>query len=138
MCEIIKFPTKEKIMSKAILINPFKQTLSEIELDLNRLPDIYAEIECDTFDCRAFGKGDVIVVDDNGLLKDTDEQAYFYFGVGEEVITLAGKALIVGGRSDGSWGSPAIDLRDIAELIAWIDNAEGAQFAKQFQPVVQS
>ena len=54
---------------KAILINPFNQTITEVEYSGN-FKEIYKLIDCSTFDCINIDDDNTLFVDDEGLLKE--------------------------------------------------------------------
>ena len=59
---------------KAIHINPFDQTIKEVDI-LGNLEDIYVLLGCRTMDAIDIDESNVLYIDDEGLLKD--EQRYF-------------------------------------------------------------
>jgi len=56
---------------KAILINPFNQTITEVEYS-GDYKEIYKLIECSTFDCVNIDDDNTLFVDDEGLLYETN------------------------------------------------------------------
>lgn len=54
---------------RAILIDPFTETIVEVEFDGN-YKSIYPLIDCETFDCVSVDKNDTLYVDDEGLLAE--------------------------------------------------------------------
>lgn len=76
---------------KAILIDPFEQTVKEVQYsgDFNQIYDL---IDAQTFDVARIGRGDGIFVDDEGLLNAPTH----FFEHSEYPSPLAGKGLIVG------------------------------------------
>jgi hypothetical protein len=76
---------------KAILIDPFEQTVKEVQYsgDFNQIYDL---IEAETFDVARISRGDGIFVDDEGLLNAPTH----FFEHSEYHSPLAGKGLIVG------------------------------------------
>ena len=87
-------------MNKAILIDPFAQSISEVSV--GDFTDINRHIGCDIFTCvRSSALGDnVMYLDDEGLVNGTDRATRFV----DEVMpyALAGRILIVG--DDGMGG----------------------------------
>ncbi len=81
---------------KAILINPFDQTVTEVDYS-GDYKQIYTLIGADTFDCARISSGDGIFVDDNGLLTGPTH----FFQHAEYGQPLAGKGLIVGCNAEG-------------------------------------
>jgi hypothetical protein len=101
---------------KAILIDPFKRTVSEVDWN-GDYHHIYQLTDCDTFDvARINAKGDGIFVDDEGLFKE--EQAFFvYNGYGNP---LAGKGLILGSDREGESVKPHVTLKEVQEKVAFV------------------
>ena len=99
---------------KAILINPFNQTITEIKYSGN-FKEIYKLIDCSTFDCINIDNDNTLFVDDEGLLQ---ENRYFYW---KDYTNLAGKALIIGvdyqtGEDcDTSWS-----LQEVENMVEWL------------------
>jgi hypothetical protein len=99
---------------KAILINPFNQTITEIKYSGN-FKEIYKLIDCSTFDCINIDDDNTLFVDDEGLLK---QNRYFYW---KDYTNLAGKALIIGvdyqtGEDcDTSWS-----LQEVENMVEWL------------------
>jgi len=100
---------------KAILINPFNQTITEVEYSGN-FKEIYKLIECSTFTCVNVDDDNTLYVDDEGLLYETNE--YFNW---KNYSDLAGKALLLGvdyqtGEDcDTSWS-----LQEVENMVQWL------------------
>ena len=85
---------------RAILIDPFTETVSQVTLVDTKLQTIYSLLECDLITITsAFGVD--MVLDDEGLLKNSDKQKYFKVGIGSQ--PYAGKALLVGTNEEGDF-----------------------------------
>jgi len=99
---------------KAILINPFNQTITEIKYSGN-FKEIYKLIDCSTFDCINIDDNNTLFVDDEGLLQ---QNRYFHW---KDYTNLAGKALIIGvdyqtGEDcDTSWS-----LQEVENMVEWL------------------
>ena len=79
---------------KGILINPFDETVKEVEYT-GDFHEIYYLTDCQTFDISRISITDDLYIDDEGLLKDNNR--YFtLFGS-----NYAGKALILGHDEEG-------------------------------------
>lgn len=121
-------------MTTTILIDPFTRDVKNVEIDLNDLEAIYSLLKCDLVDAEGFGNdGDLVVVDDEGLLASPNEQQYFSFAT--EIhgrMILAGRTLVVGSTKAGDWIFPACTLQDVLARILWTDHATGAAYARQF------
>ena len=89
-------------MTKAILIDPFTETVSNVTLVDTKLQTIYSLIGCDLITITsAFGVD--MILDDEGLLKDSTSQRYFKIGINSQ--PYAGKALLVGSDEEGNFAS---------------------------------
>ena len=90
------------MMTKAILIDPFTETVSNVTLVDTKLQTIYSLIGCDLITITsAFGVD--MILDDEGLLKDSTSQRYFKIGINSQ--PYAGKALLVGSDEEGNFAS---------------------------------
>lgn len=90
---------KENIMIKAILIDPFTETVSNVTLVDAKLQTLRNLIECEIITMAGLADGVDMILDDEGLLKDSSSQAYFKFGISSQ--PFAGKALVVGTDDEG-------------------------------------
>jgi Domain of unknown function (DUF3846) len=90
------------MMTRAILIDPFTETVSNVTLVDTKLQTIYNLLGCDLITITSAFDADMIL-DDEGLLKDSDSQAYFKIGIGSQ--PYAGKALLVGSDDEGNFAS---------------------------------
>jgi hypothetical protein len=94
-------------MTKAILIDPFTETVSNVTLVDTKLQTIYSLLGCDLITITsAFGAD--MILDDEGLLKDSTSQRYFKIGINSQ--PYAGKALLVGSDAEGNFASLPEDL----------------------------
>jgi hypothetical protein len=84
---------------KAILIDPFTETVSQVTLVDTKLQTLKNLIECEIITMAGLADGVDMILDDEGLLKDSESQAYFKFGIDSQ--PFAGKALIVGTDDEG-------------------------------------
>ena len=91
--------TNNNPIKRAILIDPFTQTITEVKMVDSKLQTIYALIGCDLITITSLADGIDMILDDEGLLKDSENQAYFKFGISSQA--FAGKALIV--ATDSEW-----------------------------------
>jgi len=84
---------------RAILIDPFTETVSQVTLVDTKLQTYYNLLGCSLITMTGLANGIDMILDDEGLLKDSESQAYFKFGIGSQ--PFAGKALIVGTDDEG-------------------------------------
>lgn len=102
---------------KAYLIDPFTQTVSEVEYSGN-YQDIYEFIDCDTFTCVDINEdGDTVFVDDEGLINGKPQE---FFAIRNYPQPLAGKGLVLGTDEEGESVSPVSSIEDIRSKIEWI------------------
>lgn len=82
---------------RAHLIDPFTKTVTEVDYDGN-YKSIYSLIGASTIDVVRWADNVVLYVDDEGLLKETDQE---YFRIHNSENTFAGKALVTGLDGEG-------------------------------------
>jgi hypothetical protein len=87
------------MMARAILIDPFTETVSQVTLVDTKFQTLRTLIDCEIITMTGLADGVDMILDDEGLLKDSNSQAYFKFGIGSQ--PFAGKALIVGTDEEG-------------------------------------
>ena len=87
------------MMARAILVDPFTETVSQVTLVDTKLQTLRTLIDCEIITMTGLADGVDMILDDEGLLKDSSSQAYFKFGIGSQ--PFAGKALIVGTNDEG-------------------------------------
>ena len=85
-------------MKKAILIDPFDNTVKEVSVGDFR--DIQSKIGCSVFTCVRFPDGNVAYVDDEGLINGTTRGVRFVKECCSQHF-LAGRVLILGDSPDG-------------------------------------
>ena len=85
---------------RAILIDPFTETVSQVTLVDTKLQTYYNLLGCDLITMAGLANGVDMILDDEGLLKDPKTQAYFKMGIGSQ--PFAGKALVVGTDDEGN------------------------------------
>lgn len=114
---------------RAILINPFDETVTEIEHDASSYKNIYDEIstpthQVDTFTCHypsePLPDGDAVFVDDEGLLKGPT----CFFAI--DGYPLAGCGLILGSDSMGETAPAKAELANVKERVKFLGHGEAA------------
>ena len=98
---------------KAILINPFDETIKETEYT-GDYREIYSLIECRTFDCVRLTPHEDMYIDDEGLL--IDNQRYFSI----EGRNYGGKALLLSHNSEGETKSTNWTLQDVKDMVEFL------------------
>ena len=101
---------------KAFLINPHAQEITEVDYS-GDYRDIYELIDCHTFDCVAPYEDVDIWIDDEGLLKDPEDQAFFMFA--EWPQPFAGRALILD-HDDGKSIGTRLDVDQIRKAVTFM------------------
>ena len=91
------------MMTRAILIDPFTETVMDVTMVDTKLQTIYALIGCELITITSLAEGIDMILDDEGLLKNSENQAYFKFGITSQ--PFAGKALIVATDGEGDFAS---------------------------------
>ena len=91
-------------MTRAILINPFNETIMNVTMVDTKLQTIKNLIDCEIITVAGIGtsnqyRGIDLILDDEGLLKDSEHQAYFKYGIQSQ--PYAGKALMVATDDEG-------------------------------------
>ena len=98
---------------KAILINPFDQTIKETEYT-GDYREIYSLVECRTFDCVRLTDMQDMYIDDEGLL--IDNQRYFSI----EGRNYGGKALLLSHDSEGETKATDWTLQEAKDMVEWL------------------
>lgn len=105
---------------KAIKIDVIDKKIIEVEISSN-YKDIYKVLDCDLFTCISpdgFLDGDVLYVDDEGLLKDPAIGAFSIKGYPQ---VLSGHGLILGTDKEGGSISCKIDINTIIKRVRFED-----------------
>lgn len=103
---------------KAYLIDPFEKQITEVEHN-GDYKQIQEFIEADLFTVvRINDFGDVLYVDDEGLLKE-EGQAFFLFDGYPQ--PLAGKALVLGTTTEGESDEPVTRPPHLDQMVTWFD-----------------
>lgn len=108
---------------QAYLIDPFAKTVTTVEYH-GDFHEIYQHIGCSAFDAAAFNDaGDAVFIDDEGLLKPRDQQAYFLIDCpnhGDDICRgLAGKGLVLGVDANGDSIEPTASLDEVAAMVSF-------------------
>jgi hypothetical protein len=107
---------------KAYLINPELISIEEVEIEENsdgepQLDHIRGLIGCSWIDVARLtnSTGDVIYVDDEGMLKDGNE----LFGHEEYYSPLAGIGIVLGTDNQGNTIAPTVTLEQLKNKVCW-------------------
>ena len=104
---------------KAYLINPFAQTVTEVEYsgDYNQ---IYQFLNCDLFTVVEINEfGDSVFIDDEGLINGKPQEFFLVNGYPQP---LAGMGLVLGCNQEGESTEPSITLEQLKAQVDWIPN----------------
>jgi len=109
-------------MTRAILINPFNETIMDVTMVDTKLQTIKNLIDCEIITVAGIGtsnqyRGIDLILDDEGLLKDSEHQAYFKYGIQSQ--PYAGKALMVATDDEGETVSlpESITVEKVSEKV---------------------
>ena len=109
-------------MTRAILINPFNETIIDVTMVDTKLQTIKNLIDCEIITVAGIGtsnqyRGIDLILDDEGLLKDSEHQAYFKYGIQSQ--PYAGKALMVATDDEGETVSlpESITVEKVSEKV---------------------
>tara|TARA_R100000656_G_scaffold65276_1_gene49815 strand:+ start:112 stop:498 length:387 start_codon:yes stop_codon:yes gene_type:complete len=97
-----------------ILIDPFSKSLTLKEY--TGMDDVKKELKIDLFDVVRCPNGELVVVDDEGLLK-SDQRYFKLHGYPQP---LAGRAMFIGEDEEGEFVSTIMTIDDLTELISWM------------------
>lgn len=103
---------------RAYLIDPFTRTVEEVPYS-GHYSDIYRLTQCDTFTVVGLPRNDALYIDDEGLLGDITQQAFFRFA--GYPTPLAGRGLILGTDVEGDTTNPEMTLEDAQKAVTWTD-----------------
>ena len=104
---------------RGILIDPFKRTVNDVETD-SSLDEIYSLLCIDMITAVAFDREHVMFLDDEGLLKNKDEQAYFQLKGADQ--PFAGRGLIFA-DDYGENRAATVSLEKVRDSVTFLDNA---------------
>lgn len=115
---------------RAILIDPYAQTITEVEGDFDKTRNIRAQIGVDTTTTILFRKDKVIcLLDDNGHLGPG--KACFILKTYHPTYPLAGKMLVCGLRGPATVSlGEHITVAAVAEAVVWTDQESTGAFTQ--------
>ena len=114
-------------MMRAILINPFTQTIEEVDYS-GDYKDIYSLIECDLFTTVYLPNtsDDTLFVDDEGLY--VENQRFFKIDGFEQ--PLAGRGLLLGTDEEGESVDCMSTVEEVKAIVSW--EKDGTQVEASF------
>ena len=98
---------------KTILIDPYDQSISYVDISDSNIQDYYSVMQCSCFDVIRLGDGVIMFVDDEGILKDNR-----YFQLGRQ--TFAGRSIIADSTDDGGTTDSHLTIDQVSEKIEWL------------------
>lgn len=104
---------------RAILIDPFKHTVTEIDIDPS-LDNLYSTLDVDMITVVGWDKEHALILDDEGLLKPKDRQEYWWTLRSDQ--PFAGRGLILGNKF-GENRAATLDLERVKDAVMFIDKA---------------
>ena len=120
-------------MISGLLIDPFEQTVTEVELsEDSTFGDAKKHMQLDgPLDVVTLSDDTMVIVDDEGLLKDEVLGGQRYFKLSEFHQPLAGRAIIVGYDDEGATISGSYN----ADTIEWMPEDHVEEPFMQFIPI---
>jgi hypothetical protein len=104
-------------MIKCIRIDVTNEVVHEVEINDN-IQDIYKQLGCDLFEVVRIDETNDIYVDEEGLLKLTDESKFFeYDGYPQP---LSGNGLIFGHDENGNSISTTLTIEEVREKVKFL------------------
>lgn len=103
---------------RAIKIDPRTRTVEAVETPAG-LDDLYRLIECDIVEAVKLGKGQMLWVDEEGLMRK-EIKPFFAFR-GYEDKPLCGVGLILGADEYGDNTDTTLSVPDIYNAVVWLD-----------------
>lgn len=111
---------------KAVVINPFTRTITETRLARDQHGSVYGALRDTIFPDRdlgylehlSVGMSHGLYIDEEGVLRDWDEQAFFKLGA---ELVIAGIGVIVLDTSDGESADCFLPVDLVATQVTWLD-----------------
>ena len=111
---------------KAILIDPFDQSVSEVDYNRDH-KEVSNLIDCGPIDYVSLDDTNDIYVDDEGLLKNPTRYFRIFSYKTMRLVTLAGKGLILGHNDDGETIATTLNANDYAESVQFLPEGHEEQ-----------
>lgn len=104
---------------RAILIDPFKQEVSEIDIDTS-LDNLYETLGVDLITVVRWDREHALILDDEGLLKDKETMEYFWVKGSNQ--PFAGRGLLLGDEY-GENRPATLDLSAVQSAVRFVDKS---------------
>ncbi len=102
---------------RAILIDPFKREVTEIDIDPS-LDNLYTMLEVEMITVIRWDEEHALILDDEGLLKPKEEMEYWRIAGADQ--PFAGRGLILG-DDYGENRAVTLSLDDVQKKVAFLD-----------------
>jgi hypothetical protein len=105
-------------LTKVISIDPTRQVVEEVELNVNNLQALYTHLDCQTIDvvCRQ-PNGDALTVDDEALLVEPQPPAFQFEGYTGRI---HGKAIVSGCNKRGNSTAPRMTVEEVRQKVRFL------------------
>lgn len=113
---------------QTILIDPYDQSLSYIDIEESNLDNYYSAMQCSCFDVVTLGGGVIMYVDDEGLLKDN-----MYFSLDSS--NYAGRSILANETEDGGTTDCALNIQEVLEKLKWLPEGHVEEPYMKFIPI---
>lgn len=113
---------------KVLIIDPHQKTVTEVEHP-DSMAGIYKLLHCEMIEAAyppLPGKGDLIYVDEEGLLGNLSEQAFFLMEGYPQ--PLAGYGMVLNTTRAGNDAAAKSSAEDVAKRITWMSLADVRKF----------
>jgi len=117
-------------LTKVISIDPTRQVVEAVEININSLSALYAHIGCRTIDfvCRQ-PTGDALIVDDEALLMEPQPPAFRF---GNYWYRIHGIAIVVGCDDEGNSIAPVMTVEEVHSRVRFLGNAHTEPFMRVY------
>lgn len=102
---------------RAILIDPFKRDITEIDIDPS-LDNLYSTLGVDLITIVRWDNKHALIIDDEGLLKEKESMEYFWVKGSDQ--PFAGRGLLLGDEY-GDNRPCTLELSAVQEMVAFLD-----------------
>lgn len=102
---------------RAILIDPFKRSVEEIDIDPS-LDNLYSTLGVDLITVVRWNKSHALILDDEGLLKNKDAMEYWHATGSDQ--PFAGRGLLLGDEY-GDNRPCTLSLDEVKDRVAFLD-----------------
>jgi hypothetical protein len=119
---------KKENTIQTILIDPFDQSVSYVDISSDDIQDYYNAMQCSCFDIVSLGGGVIMYVDDEGLLKDN-----MYFSLGGS--NYAGRSILANDNGEGGTIDCGLTIEEVLEKLEWLPEGHVEEPFMKFIPI---